>query len=624
MDVYDKIFAHEALRNVVLNAEREWLGSSPFSGIYKLQAISKLCKASVGKMEWLLKVTVNRIKAGLLSSSDFSIRHLSGRPHAQLGDIFLMQKQMHDHLLGQFLDSRGFSSEVKQQFRDIFQSPESYVEKLRPLDDAEELDLSFMAAWPRSAQVFSELVETASFSKAEDGTIKTGLKHSKTAEEMLKEYAPYKDFISNIDEALEAEAKSKAPAEAAAAEGAEKAVPSSSSGLGLAPAALLFGADRSEEADLDEEAKIMLYAERHCAHSIVLEVEEGKSRTQLTSALNKHAIVKMQSNPAGRIVYLFDINGFGEAVTAPHIRRPPVTEATFKKMLEAVLTARHGSQDAVPFPEGEIFVLIDAGRQSNDMFYKIFGAKPGRKGSKAAGPRNLAQETLLLFKESTVKARRACVRRGVGRKCTQRMYFFKNALTTIPEKQHKHLADLSNKADFYGPISLEAWTELPMMSVSDKKAFWSRRRVSVGGKTITGDSGSDTEAEKADEEEAAGSIELPAVGEGRGSKNLTGDTLQPVVYHELPTSFFEAVLHALSASLVFDMTPQTGRVAEFCVANRLPYVGICQSPQQSEFVLARVLQGVKKLGIVQVGSEDFGTIGCRDPKPGPTTRTRPP
>ena len=60
----------------------------------------------------------------------------------------------------------------------------------------------------------------------EDGTIKKGLKHSKTAEEMLKEYAPYKDFISNIDEALEAEAKSQAALEPAASDAAEKAAQS--------------------------------------------------------------------------------------------------------------------------------------------------------------------------------------------------------------------------------------------------------------------------------------------------------------------------------------------------------------------------------------------------------------
>ena len=124
-----------------------------------------------------------------------------------------------------------------------------YTEKLRPLEETEELDLSFMAAWPRFR---------VSFSKGEDGTIKTGLKHSKTAEEMLKEYALYKDFISNIDEALEAEAKSQAALEPAASD-AEKAAQSVPSRLASAPpCSSVIGGSKPP--------KPGLYRQQHCRY----------------------------------------------------------------------------------------------------------------------------------------------------------------------------------------------------------------------------------------------------------------------------------------------------------------------------------------------------------------------
>ena len=69
----------------------------------------------------------------------------------------------------------------------------------------------------------------------------------------------------------------------------------------------------------------------------------------------------------------------------------------------------------------------------------------------------------------------------MGGKRTQRMFFVRSSQTSFPEKQHKLMTDLSNKADFYGPIALEPWKALPMMSVADKRVFWSRRRVAVGG-----------------------------------------------------------------------------------------------------------------------------------------------
>ena len=90
-------------------------------------------------------------------------------------------------------------------------------------------------------------------------------------------------------------------------------------------------------------------------------------------------------------------------------------------------------------------------------------------------------------------------------------------------------------------------------------------------------------------------LELPDVGGGRGSaKTLPPDSLQPIVYRELPVSFFEGMFHAVSASAVIDLTPQTGRFATWCVTNQIGYVGICQSEEQKNYILKATADRVQK------------------------------
>ena len=134
----------------------------------------------------------------------------------------------------------------------------------------------------------------------------------------------------------------------------------------------------------------------------------------------------------------------------------------------------------------------------------------------------LCKETMILFREASVKAHQMKVMGGVNRKCTQRMLWFSHVYMAIAEQQQKHFPEISNMADMYGPIALEAWNVLPSMTVGDEKDFWGKRRMSVEGKTLTGESGPGSEAEAAKDitEMPNVTMELPAVGEGRGTSKL--------------------------------------------------------------------------------------------------------
>ena len=77
---------------------------------------------------------------------------------------------------------------------------------------------------------------------------------------------------------------------------------------------------------------------------------------------------------------------------------------------------------------------------------------------------------------------------------------------------------------------------------------------------------------------------------------MTADIKQPVVYHELPVPLWVGMMHAYSAVMVIDLTPQAGRLATWCVANRVGYVGICQTEFQKDYILKQAeAEVVRKL-----------------------------
>ena len=74
---------------------------------------------------------------------------------------------------------------------------------------------------------------------------------------------------------------------------------------------------------------------------------------------------------------IFDVNGFGETITAPRVRRPPITHEVLLKLNKSLNLARNGDAEPAIVPEGEVRVLLDSGWKNNSVFSNIFGAGLG-------------------------------------------------------------------------------------------------------------------------------------------------------------------------------------------------------------------------------------------------------
>ena len=403
LNVANNILKHASLRDLILRCERRWLQESPFQGIYKLQELSKACKHSVSRMLWVMSLTELRVLAGHMASSDFTVRNFNQRGSRQWVDLFLKQLEMKNWLLTTCLDGKNLPAEIKLKVREIFKSPTSYVEQLRPISEAANVDLSWQAAWPSSALSFIELVEQASFNLqgGDDHMVRLGLKNAKAAHEIIQEYSPFKETLQAVDEHLESEMKAAREKLSAAVVVADDDADPGSGGQGAASSAMgaptktmsvqlhLFffipdwipgdvvqeSEEMMQSAESDETVRQQQHVQRLMKSYIVLEVEEGKTVTELAASLAKHAAVKVEGASDGRggnVLIAFDVNTYGEALTAPHVRRAPLPKAMLQKLFQSVEIARHGTNTG-EVSEGEVYAVLNGGRIDNSCFSKLLG-----------------------------------------------------------------------------------------------------------------------------------------------------------------------------------------------------------------------------------------------------------
>ena len=221
--------------------------------------------------------------------------------------------------------------------------------------------------------------------------------------------------------------------------------------------------------DFDDERSetVRLATRRLLSTFLVLEHEEKRTLTQLCTAMAEHALVKVTAAQLnGNVMVFFDVNAFGETITAPHVRRPPVTKETLHKLFKSVFAARHQKEPGSMMPEGEIYIVLNGGRKNNGVFGKLMGAGPGCKRNRANGVKTVCRQITVTITEASVKARKHRNARGTQHlKCTQDALVWYSSATNVPTKTHKHYPELSNACNLYGPINLEPWTSLPTMTV---------------------------------------------------------------------------------------------------------------------------------------------------------------
>lgn len=154
------------------------------------------------------------------------------------------------------------------------------------------------------------------------------------------------------------------------------------------------------------------HVKRHIAKFCVLIVEQGKSQSQLQQEIASVALGKVHGGESGNVILSFDANLFGESITAPHIRKPPLQQEVIKKIWNAIHGARKQPEQAGILPVGDVLIIIDGGRKS-ETYLNQFGMGKERKTydknrSQKEG-KTTTREILICMDEKSVKASNASI-----------------------------------------------------------------------------------------------------------------------------------------------------------------------------------------------------------------------
>ena len=316
----------------------------------------------------------------------------------------------------------------------------------------------------------------------------------------LQEYAPFSEHIGSIDAELVAEHGTALQKNAAMNAAEDTTAHETFNPLGGVAPPIGSMSTLTNHDDRDQAEIFKGLAKTRLDKSTwVISIEKLSTVAEFKAKLQTCPLLVLFSED--NTVLIFDVNGYGEAVTAPHVRRPPLQRDVVKYLVEGVRDVRAQALKGAAMSglvAGDFWCVIDGGRESNS-FLKDFGfasAKRNRSAASAASadqPRTAAEgKTIhrvlkMSFNESSVKLRKGRTqktKRTVSAlKCTQNIHVFYNGMSEYMEKSHKHFSSLTNASDVLGPFVLPAYTEVPHIEADNRRSFWGKRRVAVGGRT---------------------------------------------------------------------------------------------------------------------------------------------
>lgn len=236
------------------------------------------------------------------------------------------------------------------------------------------------------------------FESSEYNGLRAAIKNGKTAQEVIEEYQPYKDLVAEIDKALAAATTAHIP-QAEEGDSEDKAAKPEAS----AESGATFKTMYEEGVVLEDVEEAWLdYAQRIIGKHCVLICEKGLSQSQLQSSIEKYALSKVRGGAGGNVMLYFDCNNFGEAITAPHIRKCPLQSTVVKKLWKAVSNVRADPDSAGQLAPGDILVVVDGGRKggaASQALVNQFGMGKDRKafdkGRKEKDGKTVAREVIL-------------------------------------------------------------------------------------------------------------------------------------------------------------------------------------------------------------------------------------
>ena len=358
---------------------------NPFSSISKLSVVATKCRTAEN-IEWFLQMVVLGMRRNFVTQSDLTQKQLS----QSTCTLMLMKRELLHYFMEQFMDKHGFPSDTRTALHDSMSTFEKLYEHCLDKSTGEPTERSFLRCLSESGRRLLLFVESLVYRDTFDGTIKTGMKHGKSASEIL-EYTVLQNEVSSIVQRLQTERKVAQAADIAAqaldkvhatqeqdgiavSDGGNLKVQNSVTAMGplhcsendiLAPVLAAYVKSTAEN-----QAMVMAVIEAHYRQYCRLFVSNDMS--ELKQELKTSDLAMSAGSDSGTVLYHWDLALSSEALTHPAERIPSFAADTYNKTVRCLMESRSGPSfnsetDVAHLGPGEIVLLLNGGRHSTGL-----------------------------------------------------------------------------------------------------------------------------------------------------------------------------------------------------------------------------------------------------------------
>ena len=539
---------------------------NPFDSHSRLQAIIDKCKANnQAQLMWVMQgIWYHWRKGNIACLSVLDIKGSAATGNRGVADLLLFKHQLKAAILGRattlFPDSANWWTNtvgsVADSFKSWFDAEEATDKSWRAGRDVHEGKL---------LNFFSDVV----FGKLYDGAIKTAVKASKTAGDALQ-MPGLVEFFVDLDAKLET-LKPAAVTEPSSHEEPEE----------LDDTELVFllpGTDATKPPSSIKASSIEDGAKREILESIVANTRQTMnaqiclisqdpepSPHGLFAAMMETPACKLRGSPNEKdpsqskyVGVVYDPKVSGEANHRPQLRVPPLRIENCKRLIE-LARGRFGQEVGDDdLPEGDLYFVLDGGKSGNTAEL----LKPFANKAKTV-------RTFTLWRdEDSMTQRLSRVKGGIGtyRQAETLLIVSASPPALKPTKFHNYKG--STAGTMIGPIIMPPMDSLWQRSWPVKKdIFTAANLIAVGGRL-------------GDEDEEPTEKAKPR------DKN----TVEPVFYHALPTTFWDEILGAIPLVGLIDLCPGDGSLALAAYKRGICYTGLCMSDTHKSQLSAHLEQ----------------------------------
>ena len=466
-------------------------------------------------------------------------------------------------------------------------------------DDDEQADTARILGAPESVTLAAEALDELLYKETFDARYRDAVKSKHEAVDFL-DYPSVKAKLAAVEDALRKESKpSSADSDQPSAAGTSAVVAASATASENLDAAASAAAEDDFEKlchdDRDSWRAFMLKT----IHASVRFVADLGSAQQLEQAIKDNPFAVLKADPTGNILIHYDVKKSGEPGARPDLRVMPLREASYSRLVRALLDARRTGDPSAPgtLNPGDIALVMDGGRPGNKnkllLPWKIGTSKEGAgKGKKeeedgdgegedeAEGDDEdeeeskpgLATETLTVaYTEESLAVRRKRCRGTAALKQLEQCHIITPTVLKLPQRARKHYPGSTNGDLVQGVVLTKLQDEWQLPWQEKKRLYGKKNLIAVGGKTD---------------------------GAAEGSKTVLGDRAnnapEPVCFWSLPPEWYDEVIHSFFAKLVLDLTPLDAKFALCALRNRVGYVGVAFNADHVKLMEDRLMSHLKK------------------------------